>query len=111
MLLLYLVVVSNTRCWPSGFCIAPSKSTNDVPQDDSESPCIGFLCCFLFVSLKALDMIADIHEQEGRFPEAYAAKQRVVNLDPTNFRAGRDLARLGSTLMKKGEVPGYVTLN
>lgn len=59
----------------------------------------------------ALDMIADIHEQEGRVAEAYAVKQRVVNLDPTNFRAGRELARLESTLAGRGEVPGYVTLN
>ncbi|CDJ33231.1 TPR domain-containing protein, putative [Eimeria mitis] len=59
----------------------------------------------------ALDMIADIHEQEGRVAEAYAVKQRVVTLDPSNFRAGRDLARLGSTLLDRGGVPGYVTLN
>ncbi|CDJ53120.1 TPR domain-containing protein, putative [Eimeria brunetti] len=59
----------------------------------------------------ALDMIADIHEQEGRVAEAYAVKQRVVTLDPSNFRAGRDLARLESTLLDRGGVPGYVTLN
>ncbi|CDI84407.1 TPR domain-containing protein, putative [Eimeria praecox] len=59
----------------------------------------------------ALDMIADIHEREGRVAEAYAVKQRVVTLDPTNFRAGRDLARLESTLLDRGGVPGYVTLN
>lgn len=56
-------------------------------------------------------MIADIHEQEGRVAEAYAVKQRVVTLDPSNFRAGRDLARLESTLVERGEVPGYITLN
>lgn len=59
----------------------------------------------------ALDMIAEIHEQDGRVAEAYAAKQRVVALDPANFRAGRDLARLETTLVERGEVPGYVTLN
>ncbi|CDJ67103.1 TPR domain-containing protein, putative [Eimeria necatrix] len=59
----------------------------------------------------ALDMIADIHEQEGRVAEAYTVKQRVVTLDPSNFRAGRDLARLESTLLDRGGVPGYVTLN
>ncbi|CDJ58275.1 TPR domain-containing protein, putative [Eimeria maxima] len=59
----------------------------------------------------ALDMIADIHEKEGRVAEAYAVKQRVVTLDPTNFRAGRDLARLESSLLDRGGVPGYVTLN
>ncbi|KAL8450942.1 hypothetical protein Emag_003048 [Eimeria magna] len=42
----------------------------------------------------ALELIADIHEQEGRVEEAYVAKQRVVAIDPSNFRAGRDLARL-----------------
>lgn len=65
----------------------------------------------LTVFAKALDMIAEIHEQEGRVAEAYAAKQRVVALDPSNFRAGRDLARLETTLAGRGEVPGYVTLN
>lgn len=64
-----------------------------------------------FAPLQALDMIADIHEKEGRVAEAYAVKQRVVTLDPTNFRAGRDLARLESSLLDRGGVPGYVTLN
>ncbi|KAL8269410.1 hypothetical protein Esti_006648 [Eimeria stiedai] len=60
----------------------------------------------------ALELIADIHEQEGRVEEAYAAKQRVVTIDPSNFRAGRDLARLELTLSSsRGGLPGYVTLN
>ncbi|KAL8429001.1 hypothetical protein Efla_006784 [Eimeria flavescens] len=59
----------------------------------------------------ALELIADIHEQEGRVEEAYAAKQKVVTLDPSNFRAGRDLARLESTLSTRGSLPGYITLN
>ncbi|OEH79271.1 uncharacterized protein LOC34620863 [Cyclospora cayetanensis] len=59
----------------------------------------------------ALDMIADIHEKDGRMAEAFAVKQRVVTLDPSNFRAARDLSRLESTLADRGEVPGYITLN
>ncbi|KAL8447729.1 hypothetical protein Emed_004268 [Eimeria media] len=58
----------------------------------------------------ALELIADIHEQEGRVEEAYAAKQRAVTIDPSNFRAWRDLTRLESTLSSRGGAPGYFTL-
>ena len=77
---------------------------------DSVPSARKIIACF-FAFLKVLDIIADIHEQEGRVAEAYAVKHRVVTLDPSNFRAGRDLARLESTLLDRGGIPGYVTLN
>lgn len=60
---------------------------------------------------QALELIADIYEKEGRIADAHNYMQRVVALDPSNFRACRDLARLETMLRNEGRLPGYVPLN
>ncbi|PHJ15130.1 tpr domain-containing [Cystoisospora suis] len=50
---------------------------------------------------QVLSLVAHCYEMDGRYEEALAYRQRVVQLDPQNFRAKRELTQLKQQILKE----------
>lgn len=60
-------------------------------------------CCNTpcYVRVQVLSLVAHCYEMDGRYEEALAYRQRVVQLDPQNFRAKRELSQLKQQMVKE----------
>ncbi|PFH37616.1 tetratricopeptide repeat-containing protein [Besnoitia besnoiti] len=59
---------------------------------------------------QVLSLVAHCYEMDGRYEEALAYRQRVVQLDPQNFRANRELKQLEQQMSKEGDQLGAARL-